>query len=321
MTTTSPPAADAGAAIRAGSRSFALASRLFDPSTRALVWDLYAWCRHLDDVTDGQSLGHGHAAVVDRPARVAALRAHSMRALAGDGGAGPAFASLARVAAATHLPAAYVHDHLTGFEMDAADRRYETLADTLGYCYHVAGVVGLMMAWIMGIRDEPTLLRGCDLGLGFQLTNIARDVADDARLGRVYLPAAWLREREVILVPGTPLAAEARVRVAPVVARLLDEADRYYESAWHGVARLPWRSAWSVATARHVYADIGHAVRRRGPGAWDARVVVSKGRKIARLAQALAEASWAVSVNRSRPAPPRHGLWTPPAGGHARLRS
>jgi hypothetical protein len=144
-------------------------------------------------------------------------------------------------------------------------------------------------------------------------------VDDDARHGRVYLPAAWLREREVIIVPGTPLAAETRVRVAPVVARLLDEADRYYASAWHGVARLPWRSAWSVATARHVYADIGHAVRRRGPSAWDARVVVSKGRKIARLAQALAESVWAVSVNRSRPAPPRHGLWTPPSGGHASL--
>jgi phytoene synthase len=321
MTIARPGPADAGAAIRSGSRSFALASRLLDPATRVLVWDLYAWCRHLDDETDGQALGHGARDVPDRSARVALLREQSMRALGGDLRGGPAFASLARVAAATHLPVAYVHDHLAGFEMDAAGRRYESLDDTLGYCYHVAGVVGLMMAWIMGIRDEPTLIRGCDLGMGFQLTNIARDVDDDARQGRVYLPAVWLRERGVIIVPGTALAAEARVRVAPVVARLLDEADRYYDSAWYGVARLGWRSAWSVATARHVYADIGHTVRRRGPAAWDARAVVSKGRASARLAQALAESIWAVSVHRSRPAPPRHGLWTPPACGHARLRT
>jgi phytoene synthase len=318
MTTTWPGAGDAGAAIRQGSRSFALASRLFDPATRALVWDLYAWCRHLDDVTDGQSLGHGHHAVVDRAARVATLREQSMRALAGDTSAGPVFEGLARVAAATRLPAEYVRDHLAGFEMDAAGRRYETLEDTLGYCYHVAGVVGLMMAWIMGIRDEPTLLRGCDLGLGFQLTNIARDVDDDARHGRVYLPAAWLREAGATVVPGIPLAAETRVRVAPVVARLLREADRYYASAWHGVARLPWRSAWSVATARHVYADIGHQVRRRGPAAWDERVVTSRTRKVVRLGQALVESLWAVSVNRPRTAPPRGALWTPPGGGHGR---
>ncbi len=80
--------------------------------------------------------------------------------------AGPAFAGLARVVAATGLPRRYVHDHLAGFEMDAAGRCYETLDDTLSYCYHVAGAVGLMMAWIMGVRDEDTLLRGCDLGIG-----------------------------------------------------------------------------------------------------------------------------------------------------------
>jgi 15-cis-phytoene synthase len=314
-------AGDAGAAIRAGSRSFALASRLFDPVTRAHVWDLYAWCRHLDDVVDGQVLGHARHPVRDGPRGVAELREQSMRALAGDASGGPVFAGLARVSAATHLPAAYVRDHLAGFEMDADGRRYETVDDTLAYCYHVAGVVGLMMAWIMGVRDEPTLLRGCDLGLAFQLTNIARDVDDDARHGRVYLPGTWLREREVILMPGQPMGPETRVRVVPVVARLLDLADGYYQSAWHGVARLPWRSAWSVATARHVYADIGHEVRRRGATAWDTRVVVSRSRKIARVAQALVESAWAVAVLRRTPAPERRGLWTPPAAAHARLRS
>jgi phytoene synthase len=303
------PATDA--AIRAGSKSFALASRLFDARTRGLVWDLYAWCRHLDDVTDGQVLGHGHDEVADRAARVAELRRLSERALAGDGGGGAAFAGLARVAAATGLPPSFVDDHLVGFEMDAAGRRPDTIDDTLVYCYHVAGVVGLMMAWIMGVRDRVTLLRGCDLGLGFQMTNIARDVGDDVRVGRVYLPGAWLREAGVALPPGAALDADARVRLAPVVSRLIAEADGYYASAWHGLPRLPWRAAWAVATARHVYADIGREVRRRGPRAWDARVVVGRGRKAGRLVQALGEAVWAVAARRRMAAPPRAGLWTP----------
>jgi 15-cis-phytoene synthase len=109
---TAAPHRASGEAIRAGSKSFALASRLYDPATRALVWDLYAWCRHCDDVTDGQEMGHGRVAVDDRAARVGELRAWSDRALAGDGSGGPPFEGLARVVAATGLPARFVHDHL-----------------------------------------------------------------------------------------------------------------------------------------------------------------------------------------------------------------
>ena len=300
-------------AIRAGSKSFAMASRLFAPATRPLVWDLYAWCRHCDDVTDGQVSGHGRVAIEDKPARVEALRRLSDRALAGDGSGGPAFAGLARVVAATDLPRRYVHDHLAGFDMDAAGRRYESLDDTLSYCYHVAGAVGLMMAWIMGVRDEHTLLRGCDLGMGFQLTNIARDVNDDVMSGRVYLPATWLREAGVTLAPGHSMDSAARHAVVPVVRRLLDEADRYYASASLGIPALPWRSAWAVATARLVYAEIGHEVRRRGASAWDARVSTTRAQKMSHLLRALGDAARAVTVQRQSGRRPRHGLWTPPS--------
>ena len=91
-------------------------------------------------------------------------------------------------------------DLLQGFEMDVEGRRYDTLEDTLDYAYHVAGVVGVMMARIMGVQDAPTLRRAQDLGLAFQLTNIARDVVEDARGGRVYLPGQWLDEAGVPLI-------------------------------------------------------------------------------------------------------------------------
>ena len=128
--------------------------------------------------------------------------------------------------------------------------------------------------------------------------------------GRVYLPAAWLREAGATLMAGQALSPAARQAVVPVVGRLLDEADRYYASAGHGVPALPWRSAWSVATARHVYADIGDVVRRRGALAWDSRAATGRGRKVGRLVLALGEAVWSVT-RRHAARPPRRGLWTP----------
>jgi phytoene synthase len=196
--------------------------------------------------------------------------------------------------------------------MDAAGRAYGTLDDTLEYCFHVAGVVGLMMAWVMGARDRGALERGCDLGVAFQLTNIARDVDDDAVHGRIYLPADRLAAAGAAITRGQRLDPGNAARVAVVVDDVLREADRYYASAWHGLAALPWRSAWAVATARYVYRAIGVEVQRRGGRAWDTRVSTSSPRKLAGLAAGIAD----VLATRGRPphgaGADRHGLWTPP---------
>ena len=301
----------ARSAIQAGSRSFAAASRLFDRRTRVLVWQLYAWCRHCDDVIDGQHLGHGVAAV--RPDPAAALddlERSTERALAGTTTGIAAFDGLAHVVTATGLPPAPVRQHLHGFAMDVARRNYETLDELLHYCYHVAGAVGVMMAWIMGARDRAALVRASDLGIAFQLTNIARDVVDDARAGRVYLPHAWCA------AVGLPVEAvgapSSRHLVVPLARRMLDEADRYYESAWYGLSALPFRSAWSIAAARHIYGDIGGVVRRRGSAAWSARAAVGRGRAVARMCQALAEAGWVAASRGWRSTPPRGHLYAAP---------
>jgi phytoene synthase len=257
-------------------------------------------------------LGHG-ARAVDASARLAHITEGTEQALAGDGPVPDgAFAALRRVARATGLPPALPRAHLDGFAMDAAGRTYATLDDTLEYCFHVAGVVGLMMAWVMGARDRAALERGCDLGLAFQLTNIARDVGDDAVHGRVYLPADRLAAAGAIVTRGQRLDPANAARVAVVVNELLRDADRYYASAWHGLAALPWRSAWAVATARHVYRAIGVEVLRRGGRAWDARVSTSTPRKLAGLVAGLVD----VVATRGRVphggGADRRGLWTPP---------
>ena len=298
--------------IARGSKSFSGAARLFAPDTRDAAYLLYAWCRYCDDQIDGETLGlrtgdpsHDEQGQRDRLQRLTDM---TRRVLDGRNVDDPVFTALRRVVERYRIPARYPLELLEGFAMDVESRRYDSLDEVLGYCYHVAGVVGMMMSHIMGVGDEATQRRAADLGIALQLTNIARDVIDDARVGRVYLPLSWLREAR--LAPDELLAEGRRSCLAGVVARLLREADRYYASGDLGIRRLPFRSAWAVTVARGVYWEIGRLVRRRGPAAWDERAVVPPTRKGYWLARGLALATGAAVFGRVRRDGPRVGLWT-----------
>lgn len=299
--------------IEQGSKSFAAAARLFDRRTRESAWLLYAWCRHCDDVIDGQALGQGAAepSPEEKRARLAGLYAQTRAALAGEPAADPTFAAFQRVALRHSLPGAWPLELLAGFGMDVDEARYATLEDLLVYCWRVAGVVGVMMARIMGVEDEAVLRRACDLGLAFQLTNIARDIVADAELGRVYLPADWLAEAGVEPSPAAVADPAGRVAVFAAARRLIEAAEPYYDSALEGLPALPFRSAWAIAAARGVYREIGREVLREGPRAWDTRPVVGGGRKAQRALEGGAIGVRAVTLERLRPRPPRPALWSP----------
>lgn len=300
------------AVIERGSKSFAAAARLFDPRTRASAYLLYAWCRHCDDQTDDQQLGFegSQLPLEEGRQRVDALREATRRALSGEPVDDPIFAGLQLVVERNAIPHRFPFEHLDGFVMDVEGREYRTLDDTLQYCYHVAGVVGVMMAYIMGVRDEPTLDRAADLGVAFQLTNICRDVIDDAEVGRVYLPGEWLSEAGV--TADQVRRPEHRGRVFEVARRVLAEADRYYASSWLGISQLPFRSAWAVAAANAVYRDIGRLILERGPRAWDARVSTGKARKALLALRAGLQAVAATTVGKGPNSSPRSGLWLRP---------
>jgi phytoene synthase len=290
--------------IRKGSTSFAAAARLFDSQTRDDASMLYAWCRYCDDQIDGQELGHGDAGldVATQRERLVSLTEKTRAALAGQPVEDDAvFAAFQRVALRHGIPAVHPLDLLEGFRMDVEGRRYRTIEELLVYCYHVAGVVGVMMAMIMGIRDTPTLRHAADLGLGLQLTNIARDVIEDAARGRVYLPEDWLAEA------GVPLDGVAdpahRQAVFAVTRRLLATAEPYYDSARWGLRRLPFRSAWAIAAARGVYREIGRAVDRSGPQAMAQRTVVSSWKKLQLVISSGLVAARAASVDQWRNPP------------------
>lgn len=280
----------ARASIALGSRSFALASKLFAPEIRERAWLLYSWCRKCDDIADGQDHGGTLTRVDDAAAQLAHLQQMTERALAGEKTGEPAFDALGLVAAECRLPHQWPRDLIQGFAMDAADFSPRTEADLLTYCYHVAGVVGLMMACIMGVPadDEDTLNRANHLGLAFQLANIARDMSEDADAGRCYIPSEWLAEFDI--PPGEHMKSPYRPAMAKIAQRLAVMAASYEASARIGARRLPFRSRWAVLAAVGIYGDIAREVADRGAHAWDHRVVTSKPAKAVWVMRALLDA-------------------------------
>ena len=313
--TPAPAAVDRAATVAAardiiarGSKSFAAASTLFDPVTRERAWLLYAWCRRCDDLADGQEMGHGMAPVADPAARLALIRAQTEAALAGEPIDDPAFAAIGLVARETRMPRRFIDDLIAGFALDAEDWRPRTEADLHRYCYHVAGVVGCMMAVVMGVdpEDEATLDRACDLGLAFQLANIARDLMEDDAAARCYLPVEWLVEMDI--PPGQHMKPPFRKRLTVLARRLADRAAAFEESAKVGTRALPYRSAWAVLAAAGIYGGIARKVAAAGEHAWDHRVHTTRAEKLGHVARAATQAA-----RRHRIAPvSRDGLWSRP---------
>ncbi|MBT2185990.1 phytoene/squalene synthase family protein [Sphingobium nicotianae] len=298
--------------IARGSKSFRTASRLFDRTTRERAWLLYAWCRACDDIADGQDHGGTMHATDDSRVRLADIQDRTERALAGKAGLDdPAFAGVALVAAEVALPRRYMDDLIGGFALDAAGWRPRTQGDLMRYCYHVAGAVGCMMAIVMGVApdDEATLTRACDLGLAFQLANIARDIAEDAAAGRCYLPSDWLAEAGIDAAD--PMAPATRPALAVLAGRVAGLAARYEESARRGTPALPFRCAWAVLAAAGIYGGIARHVAADPAAALTARVHTSKWEKLGWLMQAAGQSA---SRHRLYPDTPRDpALWQRPA--------
>jgi phytoene synthase len=261
--------------IRKGSKSFSLAAKLFDSETRDAAFFLYGWCRYCDDQVDDA----GKTASQDQLAkRIKALKEDTAAAFSFAEQREPVFVALQYIVHRYGIPAHYALELIEGMAMDARGTRYNSLKELLLYCYRVAGTVGLMMSHVMGLRDESALKHAADLGIGMQLTNIARDIIEDAAMGRIYLPLSWLQEAQI---PAAEVAApEYREKLAMLSLRLLREADRYYRSGDAGLWYLSFRSACAVSAARQVYSEIGSLLLRKGARAWDQRIYVTGSLKL-----------------------------------------
>jgi 15-cis-phytoene synthase len=263
--------------LRNGSKSFFAASLLLPRPVREPATALYAFCRVADDAVD----------LTDDPASaITGLNRRLDAIYSGTPADDPVDRSLAAVVAGFTLPRAHLDALIDGFVWDSEGRRYQTISDVRAYAARVAGTVGVMMTLLMGERAPVTLARACDLGVAMQLTNIARDVGEDARNGRLYLPEDWMREAG--LDPAAWLAnPRFNDRLATVVQRLLAEAATLYERSKDGIALLPSDCRPAIHAARLVYSDIGAEVARNAYDSISQRAYVTGRRKLRLLAEAL----------------------------------
>lgn len=257
-------------AIRQGSLSFHAASRLLPTHVRDPALALYAFCRLADDAVDDHH---------EKPAAVLDLRDRLDLAYRGLPRNAPADRAFTAMIEAHDMPRALPEALIEGFAWDAMERQYDTLSDVRAYSARVAAAVGAMMTVLMGVRDADALSRACDLGVAMQLTNICRDVGEDAAEGRLYLPRAMMVEEglDPDAFLANPTTSEA---LSTVTRRLLAEAQRLYFRSEAGVAALPLSARPGIFAARHIYAGIGTEVIRAGFDNINHRAHTSKVQKL-----------------------------------------
>ncbi len=253
--------------LRENSATFDYASLFLSPRYRDRVRQLYSFCRHVDDLADKCSCTEIARAELNTLEHELSL-GYSNRKMV---------ASFIALCSETGIEPALPWTLIAGAKSDLESVAINTGNELIRYAYQVAGVVGLMMCRVLDIEDNRAEPHAIDLGIAMQLTNIARDVAEDARLNRRYLPGNWVggASCEDLANPQRSL----RPQVRSSVLRLLKLADQYYESGWQGLRFLPFRTRVAIAIAGRLYREIGQQIKADGCGVWNGRTTISDLRK------------------------------------------
>lgn len=263
--------------IRTGSYSFHAASHLLPANVRDPALALYAFCRLADDEVD-----EGH----DKTGAVLRLQERLDAAYEGRPINAPEDRCFAAIIEDFDMPKALPDALLEGLAWDAQERRYDDLSGVRSYSARVASAVGVMMCVLMRVRRADALARACDLGVAMQLTNISRDIGEDAREGRLYLPLEWFEEFgvdvEEFLSDPSPTAPIKRM-----TSRLLAEARRLYIRSEAGIPDLPRQARMGIYAARFIYDGIGAGVRRNKFDSISRRAHTSKAQKMGWMGQAM----------------------------------
>ncbi|MEL6497462.1 MAG: phytoene/squalene synthase family protein [Planctomycetota bacterium] len=284
---------DPEAVLRRCGRTFYAASRVLPSRVRRDLAVLYAFCRAVDDCADQPSTPHRAGGGRE------ALLVEIQSALEGQSSRSPIVSAFRELAEAKRVPLAHAYELIEGVRSDTGRVRMATSVDLVQYAYRVASTVGLMMCRILEVDQEGDPF-AIDLGIGMQLTNIARDVAEDAFNHRVYLPAEWVDHDALLRYLTTDTTDRSAVSdVEAAVERLLRLADAYYDSAELGMHFLPTRVRGGIRSAAWNYRTIGTVIRRDPHAALHSRVSTRAMGKVVRTGAAL----WA-SVLESLPLGP-----------------
>jgi phytoene synthase len=283
--------------LQTGSRTFFFASLLMKTNVAQKAARLYMFCRYVDDLVDMSTdpVATGES--------VAAL----MRALEHNEPYDDITADVIDLSKRCGIPRWIPIELLKGVQSDLDPVEVNTEQELLHYCFRVAGTVGLMMCYIMNVTDKEARRHAVDLGIAMQLTNIMRDISEDAQLGRRYLPIGWAPgiSKDELALPD----AQSEKRIIEAMARLYALSETYYESGFLGLPYIPLGSRYAIMVAGQTYRRIGFLIRERNYNYWSQRAVVPLMSKIRIAAQRLV---WA-HVSPS--------FWIPPRGHEKKLHT
>lgn len=233
---------------------------------------LYSFCRVLDDMADGD--------IPDGPAQLRQIQSLLKQ---GEWTQHPVLKHHAPLVEAYRLPHDVIGSLVEGLMDDQAPQvLIKDEASLIQYAYKVAGTVGLLMCNILNNEDPRAKAHAVDLGIAMQLTNIARDVVEDAKMGRRYLPGEWvnhLSPEDIVLASKDPQSHEGTL-ITLAVERLLELAEVYYASGRAGLSYLPLRAHFSIGVAAKVYRQIGRQLLKSTDSWHGQRQVTSKASKM-----------------------------------------
>ncbi len=253
-------------ALRYHSKTFYLASLFLGKHTARQVSRLYAFCRAVDDLADKETdkakalstLQQWHAEIQSRSSSIPCVR------------------DILHLAQEKQLNLRDIAFLIEGVLSDLNGVHLADEAELTRYCFLVAGTVGLLMSQLLECTEPVAKKFAIDLGIAMQLTNILRDVAEDAAAGRQYIPQAWL--------PGgfdyLQAAAESSALIKPALNKLFWLAEQYYQSGFAGLRYLPLRHQFCVGLAAKLYQEIGRKAKRKQFNVWNQRIVVTNSRKL-----------------------------------------
>ncbi len=254
--------------IKRHARSFYLASLLLPTTKRNALWSIYAFCRYTDDLVDNPNLRDHPAATLDdwEQQILSSQPRHPVALVYRD------------VTAVYNIPSALTRELISGVRMDLEASEYQTWEQLRLYCYRVASVVGLLLLPILGSNDERAAEYAIDLGIAMQLTNILRDVGEDMRMGRVYLPSEDFvrfgydhrRLREGVIDDSF------RALMQFEIGRARD----YYNRAQLGIALLQPSVRPSILAAALLYSRILDRIEANGYDVFSNRAYVPTGHKL-----------------------------------------
>ena len=175
------------------------------------------------------------------------------------------------------IPVQAAKELMEGMLSDQGSVRIANERELLRYCHAVAGTVGVMVQSILNCSQRQSIYFAVDLGVAMQLTNIARDILEDAQIGRRYIPSTWLDIEPEKIAQKDPSDKEA---ISKATKKLLSLAETYYESASEGIYYIPVRSRIAIAIALKLYRQIGVKLIENGAQWWKGRTIVSNKKKI-----------------------------------------